>query len=156
MSDILKHDTVNTTKSASNINASKSKLPPTFDDVMNVLNSYFSAQSRDQSRTYKDGNVHLIREDFDIISFVNTINQMAESYIKTETHLENEDASQISEVFKAIKTLTTLLRRSFNTQDIEYLFIVRLLSYCTYSYNKYHNSYARSRKIQKENGNAES
>ena len=155
MSEILNHHIDNTTKSASEITASKPKELTTFDDVIDVLDDYFTSQSRDQSRTYKDGNVHLIREDFDIISFVNTVHQMAESYIKTECRMDNDKASQVSEIFKALKSLTTLLRGSVDVQEVEYLFIVRLLSYCTSSYNKYHNSYVRSRKIQKENGNAQ-
>ena len=123
MNEILKTDTENTTRPASEITASKSKDITTFSDVMDTLNDYFTSQSRDQSRTYKDGNVHLIREDFDIISFVNTVHQMVESYIKTECELDNDKAKHVSEIFKALKSLTTLLRGSIDVQEVEYLFI---------------------------------
>lgn len=156
MSEILKHNKENTTKPASTINANKPKKPTTFDDVVNVLEDYFTSQSRDQNKFFRDGKVHLIREDFNIIPFLNTIHQMVESCIKTESRLTDEEARQVSEIFKALSSMTSLLKNQYNTQDVEYLFVVRLLSYCTYSYIKYHKSYARSRKIQKENHNSES
>ncbi len=155
MSNILNHDTSNTTKPASAINPPDSPKRTTFDDVVNVLEDYFTSQSRDQNKFYKDGKVHIVRDEFDIISFINNVHQMAESCIKTECQLTDDQASQVSEVFKALSSLTKLLKNTFNPKDVEYLFVVRLLSYCTYSYIKYHNSYARSRKIQEENGNAE-
>ena len=155
MKEILKHNTENTTKKASEIEASKPSEPTTFEDVIDVLEDYFTSQSRDQNKFFRDGKVHLIREDFNIIPFINTIHQMAESCIKTESVLSDQDAKHVSEIFKAMSSLTQLLKNQFNTQDVEYLFIVRLLSYCTYSYIKYHKSYARSRKVQKENGNAQ-
>ena len=153
MSDILKHNTENTTKKASEIEPNKKKKPVTFDDVLEVIEGYFSSQSRDQNKFFRDGKVHLIREEFNIVPFISTIHQMAESCIKTEVVVNDQDAKQISEIFKAMNSLTQLLKNQFNTQDVEYLFIVRLLSYCTYSYIKYHKSYARSRKVQKEKDN---
>jgi hypothetical protein len=149
MSDILDHETTNTTKSASSITPIEPDKHATFEDVIDVIENYFMSQSRDKNKFYKDGKVHLIRDDFEIIPFMNTIHQMIESCIKTECQLDDVSASQVSEIFKAINSLTTVLKQTCTTTDVDYLFVIRLLSYCTSSYNKYNKSYVRSRKVQK-------
>lgn len=154
MTDELKLDSKNTTKPASVINPNKKASPLEFDVVMDLMRQYFNGRSRDQNKFYKDGNIHIVREEFDIVSFMKVINQMTESCIKSESNLTTLQAEQISEIFTAINSLTSLLKNQFDTSRVEYLFIIRLLSYCTTAYDKYNKSYARSRKIQKENDNA--
>ena len=148
MSDILNHNTTNVPKPPSNITTPVKDKDITFEDVKSVIESYFNNQSRDKTKFYKDGKVHLIRDDFEIIPFMNTVHQMIESCIKAECNLDDESAGQVSEIFKAISSLTSVLKQTCNTNDVEYLFVIRLLSYCTISYNKYNKSYVRSRKIQ--------
>jgi hypothetical protein len=148
MSDILNHDTDNVTRPSSAITTPSLDRPTTFEDVMSTIEDYFNTQSRDKNKFYKDGKVHLIRDDFEIIPFMNTVHQMIESCMKTECKLDGETAGQVAEIFKAISSLTSVLKQTCNTTDVDYLFVVRLLSYCTTSYSKYNKSYVRSRKIQ--------
>lgn len=148
MNDILKHDLKNTTKTSSDITPLEPEKSVSFEDVMKVIEDYFTSQSRDKSKFYKDGRVHLVRDDFEILPFMNTLHQMIETCIKTECSLDDESASQVSEIFKAISSLISVLKKTCKTSDVDYLFIIRLLSYCTISYNKYNKSYVRSRKVQ--------
>lgn len=153
--DILNHRTDNTTRDSSCIKSPTSIEPLSFEEVVNTIETYFSQQSRDQYKFYKDGDVHVVRDEFDAVSFMNNIHDMLENCIKDS--LVSDDlvkSAQIDEIFNSVNSLIKLLKTVINSNDVEYLFVVRLLSYCTSAYSKYHKSYVRYRKIQNQTGDA--
>jgi hypothetical protein len=154
MSDnILDHNTDNITKEPSKIKSPTSLKQVTFEEVTNLIELYFSQQSRDQNKFYKDGDVHIVKDDFDIVSLMSNIHNMLESCIKDSLSSDSDKSAQVNEIFKGIESLIRLLKTLSCTDDVEYLFVVRLLSYCTSAYSKYHKTYVRYRKIQDQKGN---
>ena len=151
--DILNHRTDDTTKEPSQIKSPTGLEPLSFEDVVDTIETYFSQQSRDQYKFYKDGDVHVVRDEFDAVSFMNNIHDMLENCIKDSlSSSETGKSAQVDEIFNSISSLVKLLKTVVNSNDVEYLFVIRLLSYCTSAYSKYHKSYVRYRKIQNQKG----
>ena len=154
MSDpILNHRTDDITHPPSEITTPGTLGSVSFEEVVDLIELYFSQQSRDQNKFYKDGNVHLVKDDFDVVSFMSNIHDMLESCIKASLPPGSDKSSQVNEIFKGIESLVRLLKTMDHTGDVEYLFVIRLLSYCTSAYSKYNRSYVRYRKIQNQKGN---
>lgn len=151
--NILNHDTTNTTKPSSEI------LPPiknedlSIEQLKDMMYDTFNKISRDHSQSFKDGDVHLIREEFDIIHFTHSIHNIIEDTIKENTNLTSEQALTISNTFNAIKSITDILRNSIDTKHVEHICIIKLISYCLTSYIRYTKTYDRSRRIQEQKSN---
>lgn len=157
--DILNNNTGNAAK-GSNIQPIEPPKQISFDDVLNYIETYFNKAELDVKANFKNGKIPLIREQFDMSQFYKSINSIIESSYNECIETMIEDASDrekinilLRSIFKSIQSSNEILATMECTQKIPHLILIKLLSYCLYSFNHYHKSYDRRRQIQEQTNN---
>lgn len=158
--DILNNTTENA-HDASKINPAAPPPETTLKDVVSFVEDFFNKSTIDIKTNYKNGQVPLIREQFDMSHFYKSINTMIEaSYSECidETVQDNSDREQVKillrSIFNSIQSSNDILATMDCTKKISHLIIVKILSYCLSSFHHYHMSYDRRKQIQEQTNNS--
>lgn len=154
----------NSTENASNGSCIQPVSPPKeilFSDVIDYIETYFNKAELDIKSNFKNGKVPVIREHFDMSNFYKSINSIIEtSYneciedIVSDTSERENVNILLRSIFKSIQSSNEILATLECTQKIPHLILIKLLSYCLYSFNHYHKSYDRRRQIQEQTNNS--
>ena len=158
--EILNYDTV-TADEASQINPMPNQVETSFDDVVEFIESFFNKAPLDMKHNFKNGKVPLIREQFDMSQFYKNLNSLIEmSYNECieETQIKSPERDNLNillrSIFKSIQSSNEILSTMECTQKIPHIILIKLLSYCLYSFYHYHKSYDRRKQVQEQTHNS--
>lgn len=158
--DIINNDTKNASP-ASQINPKTEPTEITLDDLIVQIESFFNRSNLDIKTNFKNGKVPLIREQFDMSQFyksVNSIIEMSYNECIEDTISDPSDRDNVNillrSIFKSIQSSNEILATMDCTKKIPHLILVKLLSYCLYSFQHYHLSYDRRKQIQEQTNNS--
>jgi len=147
MSNIINHNSDDITKPASDISPIKSQDSINSDDLLAIVEKYFILSDSDQRQAYAAGKSDIIRDEFDIHHFINSIHSILQTHCKDQAKDKHVSIS-ITKIFKGFENLNDILGSLNSTHSADHLVVLRLLSYCLYSYFKYNQSYDRHKQIQ--------
>lgn len=157
--DVL-NNTADNSSPASNINPKQESSLMTIEDLIASVETFFNQSNLDVKSNFKNGKVPLIREQFDMSQFYKSINSIIEmSYNECIEETISDPSARdnvnilLRSIFKSIQSSNDILATMECTKKIPHLILVKLLSYCLYSYHHYHISYDRRRQIQEQTNN---
>lgn len=140
-------------KPASSIKPKPEPRQKTFSDIINDIEEFIDTQNADIQSAFSSGAIPLIREDFSIIHFQKSINSIIENEFKNKKTNTESDNILISNIFKSLQSNVNILSTLSTCDKITHLMLIKMLSYCLYSFKHYHHNYDRRRKIQTETDN---
>ena len=145
-SSILNHNTQDA-EPASTINPDKTPPDLTIDDIYSTTNTFFSDQSPFLKKSLDDGAIYLLKEKFDVITFITTVLILSMDSIKEENELTSSEKIQIDQIVDTQRSLLKLAK-SIGTDKTSLNCVIKTLSYCLNSYKKYYNIHDRRKEIQ--------
>lgn len=132
---------------ASEINPNVDGTKKTFEDVLTVVDQYFTNTDPYTNVSYTKGNIFPQKDDFVLNQFIKNLMTLIQENISQIHDNDSEKKTQtISKAFKAIRDILDILNIQCIDNDNKTI-IPTLIKYCLNSYATYNNKNVRSRKV---------
>ena len=149
--EILKHNT-DSAKPASVINPDEPEKKPDLDSIHKTIAKFFTEESPFLKKSYDDGFIQLSKDNFDVLTFMNTVCILIMDSIKTENDLTSNQKVQIDNILNTHQSLLKLTKQ-IGTDKTSINCVVKIFSYCLNSYMKYYKKYDRQKEIPEQTHN---
>ena len=146
MTDKLNYST-DDAGAATSINPDQKPLPIGLEEATSYLEKYFKSEDPFLYSAFKDGDIHLLKDRFDAITFINTLMVITVDGIRSDNEtLSDEDSIVLDRILDSMLSMTKIIK-SMNTDKTTINCAVKSLNYCLNTYKKYYKKYDRSKKV---------